>query len=317
MPRPQQYRRIAGNQILDPQEFRAAKTATPLQAHRVEPDLGVRLLPLHVNMRRLVPIRRIEEEPVWPRSQNRRQHIKFTVPTADPSHWPAIARTNRLMSHRHTSSIDFSGTSIRNEELQKSLVCRFRLWHGILQGFHCGAAHHVSRNPVPGRLVGIGENSLICTAHSCVRLKDDVLQTRLQDGNRAILDGPPELVFGKLRSAFMAIVTPGNSHVKFQFVDQRLQWTNVGVAAGRCEDSRLIAAQLEPLRPVITKLLRQKLATPRMFIVVAVDLGMAIEADWNRVRNRVVPRNDVIRLYLHSAEPMADAASSMDFNEQL
>jgi hypothetical protein len=61
--------------------------------------------------------------------------------------------------------------------------------------------------------------------------------------------------------------------------------------------------------------LRMKLAATWMFVVVAMNLGMAFEAHGNRVIDTVVPagfdRLDVIDLDLYSAKPVTDTAASV------
>ena len=58
--------------LLDP-----PKAATILKANRIKPELGLPFLPIHMDMRRLVMIRRVEEQPVWTGTKNRRQRFQF------------------------------------------------------------------------------------------------------------------------------------------------------------------------------------------------------------------------------------------------
>src|ERR1035437_1692190 len=78
MPCPHQKRLIIPNQSLNAPQFSAHKAPAPPQAHRIEPQLSLGFLPLHVNMGRLVAVRRVEEEPVWPGSKNCRQRFQCT-----------------------------------------------------------------------------------------------------------------------------------------------------------------------------------------------------------------------------------------------
>jgi len=55
-----------------------SKSVIVRQLDRTQPKLGFGLFPLHMNMRTLDPIRRIEEQPVGSIPQNRRQRFQFT-----------------------------------------------------------------------------------------------------------------------------------------------------------------------------------------------------------------------------------------------
>src|SRR5580658_8105902 len=54
------------NHSLNSPKFRACKSTTRLKAHRIEPELRHTLFPLHVDVERLGPVCRVEEQPVWP-----------------------------------------------------------------------------------------------------------------------------------------------------------------------------------------------------------------------------------------------------------
>ena len=64
MPFTHQQRIVFDNKSLNSSKLRACKTSASLQAHWIEPKLGLGFLPLHVNVWRLVSIGRIEEQPV-------------------------------------------------------------------------------------------------------------------------------------------------------------------------------------------------------------------------------------------------------------
>src|SRR5579862_9574046 len=73
MPCPYQKRRVLLNESLNSPKLRACKATAPLQSHRIEPELSLGFLPLHVDVRRFVSIRRVEEQPVRSGSKNCRQ----------------------------------------------------------------------------------------------------------------------------------------------------------------------------------------------------------------------------------------------------
>ena len=83
MPYPHQKRLVLANESLYSAKLRARKATAPLQAYRIEPELGLGFLPLHVDMGRFVPIRRVEKEPVWPGSKNCRQSFQCTRPAGE------------------------------------------------------------------------------------------------------------------------------------------------------------------------------------------------------------------------------------------
>jgi hypothetical protein len=78
MPSPHQNRSVFANQSLNPPNLHTAKAPAPLKTQRIKPELDLGFLPLHVNMGRFVSIRRVEEEPVWPGSNNCRQRFQCT-----------------------------------------------------------------------------------------------------------------------------------------------------------------------------------------------------------------------------------------------
>src|SRR5437667_4348118 len=47
-------------------QFVTTKTAAQRQSNRVQPELCLVPLALHVNVRRFIPIARVEEKPIWP-----------------------------------------------------------------------------------------------------------------------------------------------------------------------------------------------------------------------------------------------------------
>src|SRR5438034_256759 len=67
MPFPPHHFRILIHQYFDSNEFLPSESAAMLQAHWIEPKLCHRAVPLHMNMRRLFSIGRVEEKSVWPR----------------------------------------------------------------------------------------------------------------------------------------------------------------------------------------------------------------------------------------------------------
>src|ERR1039457_1193535 len=76
MPCPYQERLVFANESLNPPQFRARKATASLQARWIQPELGLGFSPLHVNMGRFVSIRRVEEEPVW----HRTEELSATLP---------------------------------------------------------------------------------------------------------------------------------------------------------------------------------------------------------------------------------------------
>ena len=77
----------------------------------------------------------------------------------------------------------------------------------------------------------------------------------------------------------------------------------------------MLSAESKPLILVPTKLAGGELTTLRVLRVVVVDLGMAFEAEGDRVPDSITGRRggrlDVINFDLHAAEAVADAAAPM------
>jgi hypothetical protein len=70
MPCLQQQTCVVRNQPLDLSNLDPPEAAAILKANRIKPELGLPFLPLHMDMRRLVMIRRVEEQPVWTGAKN-------------------------------------------------------------------------------------------------------------------------------------------------------------------------------------------------------------------------------------------------------
>jgi hypothetical protein len=64
------------NQSLDSVQFGGPKPATSFQTDRLKPELGLRPIAFHMYVRRLVPVARVEEEPVRSDPQHRRHVSK-------------------------------------------------------------------------------------------------------------------------------------------------------------------------------------------------------------------------------------------------
>jgi hypothetical protein len=46
-------------------KFTVPEAVASFKADRIKPELGLAIVSLHMHVRRLVPIGRIEEEPIW------------------------------------------------------------------------------------------------------------------------------------------------------------------------------------------------------------------------------------------------------------
>ena len=57
----------------------AGESATALQADRNKPELGSPITRLDMHMDRLCPITRVEEEPIWPDSKERRRRSSLPL----------------------------------------------------------------------------------------------------------------------------------------------------------------------------------------------------------------------------------------------
>lgn len=66
-------------------KLRSSKTATILEANRIEPKLGAHVLPFDVNMWRLMSIRRVKEKPVSSRPEYRWHHLPIYIAIPDNS----------------------------------------------------------------------------------------------------------------------------------------------------------------------------------------------------------------------------------------
>src|SRR5262245_8939956 len=77
----------------------------------------------------------------------------------------------------------------------------------------------------------------------------------------------------------------------------------------------LLGTQLQPLLLVPRQLFRCELAAPRVLIVVAVNLGMAVETHWDCVRDAIIAAirrgPNVISFDLHAAVAVTDTAPSV------
>jgi hypothetical protein len=75
----------------------------------------------------------------------------------------------------------------------------------------------------------------------------------------------------------------------------------------------MLGAYPEPLILMLTQLFGLEFSPTRVAIVVAMNLSVALEAYRYRILNFITPaalcRDDVVRLNLDSAKPMANAAS--------
>lgn len=67
------------HQALDLLKLRGTETATARQAHGFEPESRATRDPLHANMRWLVAIRRVEEQPVRPFTVNGRHRTSVAL----------------------------------------------------------------------------------------------------------------------------------------------------------------------------------------------------------------------------------------------
>jgi hypothetical protein len=52
------------NNLLNPAEFVPTETPAPLKPHGIQPELGSGVIPLNVNVRWLITITCVEEEPI-------------------------------------------------------------------------------------------------------------------------------------------------------------------------------------------------------------------------------------------------------------
>ena len=170
-------------------------------------------------------------------------------------------------------------------------------------------------------LIDFSKYSLVCKAHGCVCVKDSLLESRLQSGDRAVRDRATELLVAEKCTPPSQVGVPAHDYVELELVDQSLERTGISSSGRGYKKLRMVTARLQPLHLVSTKFVRQELATPRMSVVASVNLGVSLEANWNCVLNviRAAIRsgNDIIDLDLHAAEPMADGAPPMGIDEQL
>ena len=74
IPTSQQFVQAPLNHAVDTVDLVSLETATTLHAHWVEPELGYIAVSLHVNMRRLVTVDRVYEEPIGTHAQKCRHN---------------------------------------------------------------------------------------------------------------------------------------------------------------------------------------------------------------------------------------------------
>src|SRR6266404_5241780 len=55
-----------------------SESATGIQSDGSQPELGASIVARDVHMQRLRPVARVEEEPIWPYSENRRHRASFS-----------------------------------------------------------------------------------------------------------------------------------------------------------------------------------------------------------------------------------------------
>ena len=78
----------------DPEDFRAPETAAALQPDRIEPELGDIIVAFYVDMRWLLPIARIEKEPVGAGAEDSRHALAYdSAPVGRRSSSAAIRQT--------------------------------------------------------------------------------------------------------------------------------------------------------------------------------------------------------------------------------
>jgi hypothetical protein len=106
-----------------------------------------------------------------------------------------------------------------------------------------------------------------------------------------------------------------NRVIELEFVEQRLDRTNVDVSRPRRQYIGPLTTDPEPFLFVRAQFFSLELPTTRMPIIVAMNLRVAFKAHRNRVRYIVsasfVSWDDVVCLHLHAAETVTDAASSV------
>lgn len=85
MPCPQEQLLPVSHEPLKPYEFRRRDAATLRQLYGVEPELRPVRLALDVDVRRLVPICRVEEEPIRALAVNRRPKAECTACSLRPT----------------------------------------------------------------------------------------------------------------------------------------------------------------------------------------------------------------------------------------
>jgi hypothetical protein len=82
MPGPQKLLLPRYHQLFNLTKFRRSESTTTSEAYGIEPELGSLRLTLHVNVRRLHAVGRVEEEPVRTLAMNSRHD--FSVPSTRP-----------------------------------------------------------------------------------------------------------------------------------------------------------------------------------------------------------------------------------------
>src|SRR5262249_37802265 len=88
MPALQQRRLVLLDQLPDAVNFLAAETVAALQPHRIEPELGLAVVALDVDVRRPAAVAGIEEEPERPAAEHRRHapRLRRPAPRSNAGH---------------------------------------------------------------------------------------------------------------------------------------------------------------------------------------------------------------------------------------
>jgi hypothetical protein len=73
----QQFPRVLIRKAGDVAKLCPPKTAAAGQPYRIKPELGDARIPLDMNVRGLMTVARIEEEPIWPHSENGRHRLAW------------------------------------------------------------------------------------------------------------------------------------------------------------------------------------------------------------------------------------------------
>jgi hypothetical protein len=163
------------------------------------------------------------------------------------------------------------------------------------------------------------ENPLICTAYREIGFINCIFQIVVQRPQRAFADCPTELIISKRTTTLLLGRILHHGQIEFEFVYHSLQGADIRIPSRQKQSIGSFSTDRQPLVFVAAQFIRTELSSFGMTVIVAVDFGVTIKADWycvvGRVRSPVRCLNYVVQFHFHTAKPVANAAASVTGNQ--